>query len=103
MTPDLFALPAVGAHLIAVRRDGARSRVEAFTDFDTMMEAARQYLWNDDVAWCSLNERDRRGVRQTHLVTRDRNGDVVITEQAGRLDRVRRGKEKRSPGTDHLG
>lgn len=94
--PELFGRPN-GLYLIAVRVDGRRSHVEHFTEFEPMLEAGKQWLWNDEVAWVSLNVAGGKsyGPEQTHILAR--KGDaIIIKEQGGRLDRVRRGRERSS-------
>jgi hypothetical protein len=87
-----------------VRVDGLRSQIERFTEFEAMVEAGRQWLCNDEIAWVSLNEitrgprGGRQAPRQTHIMVRRGEDEVEITEQEGRLDRVRRATRSRSPG-----
>ncbi len=95
--------------LVVVRRDGHPSRVEMFADMDAMRAAASEWLWNDGVAWVSLNERTtgprggRQPPRQTHIMVR-RGEDIVVSEQEGRLERVRRATGTRSsPSMPALG
>lgn len=95
-------------HLIAVRIDGRPSHVEQFTEFDPMSDAARQWCWNDEIAWVSLNARGvgpRGGCQppqQTHILTR-RGNEIIMREQTGRLERVRRATKLSSQGTADLG
>ena len=93
---QLFPDRPNGLFLVAVRRDGRRSHVETFAEFEPMLIAARCCLYDDEIAWVSLNHHIGRVPHQSHLVTRGHNGEVLIAEQAGRLERVKRGKERKS-------
>ncbi len=98
---QLFASAPHSLFLVAVLRTGRPSRVETFAEPDAMRQAASEWLWDDEVAWVSLNERTTgpRGGRQppcqTHLMVR-RGDEIIVKGQSGRLDRVRRGSERRS-------
>lgn len=104
----MFAARPQPLFLVAVRVDGRRSPVETFAAFEPMEQAAREWLWNDDVAWVSLNEigvgprGGRQPPQQTHIMTR-KGETIVITEQSGRLERVRRATRTRSQDTPALG
>ena len=92
--PQLFA--ARNAHFtVAVRVDGKRSHVEHHADFDAAMAAGRQWAMNDEVTWISINVREKRRVVQTHILVR-RGDEIIVREQSGRLERVRRGSERKS-------
>lgn len=89
----LFPDRQLGLYLVAVRADGRPSRVEGFEEFEPMEQAARAWLCNDAIAWVALGHRKRwtHGWRcaQTHIMVR-RGEEILIKEQAGRLQRVAR-------------
>lgn len=91
--PTFFADRQLGLYLVAVMRSGAPSRVEEFAAFEPMEQAAREWLWNDAIAWVALGHRKKwtHGWRcaQTHIMVR-RGEEIEIREQAGRLQRVAR-------------
>lgn len=94
--PELF--PARnGLFLVAVRVDGRRSHVEPFAEFDAMMEAGKQWLWNDAVAWVILGYREKRQPFYSHRMVR-RGDEIIVKEWNGREDRVRRATKQSSRG-----
>ncbi len=105
--PEPFA--ARDTHFtVAVRVDGKRSHVEHHPDFDAAMDAGKQWCHNDEIAWVSLNARSvgprggRQSPQQTHILVR-RGDEIIVREQAGRLDRVRRANGRSGHGTADLG
>lgn len=101
--PDLF--PArMGLYLIAVRVDGRRSHVEPFSDFDAMMEAGKQWCYNSEIAWVSLNVAGSKTYppEQTHILVR-RGDEVLVREQSARTDRVGRSKVRSGRAPAALG
>ena len=87
---QLFPDRHIGLFLVAVHRDGSRGVVVPYGEFEIMREDAGKWLDNPTIAWVSLNYRIGRVPHQTHLVTRGHNGEMLVTEQAGRLPRVAR-------------
>ncbi len=85
--------------LVAVRCGRRPSHVQTFADMETMRQAATEWLWKRDVAWVSYNTMGGKTYppKQTHICVR-RGEEIIVREQAGRLDRVRRATGQSSRG-----
>ncbi len=100
--PQLFATVPDGHFTIAVRCDGRPSHTEPHADFGMAMDAGKQWLWNDGVAWTIIGYREGRKPAYTHRMVR-RGEEIRMMEWDGRESRASRSRVLPGQSADRLG